>query len=279
MKEEISQIRTQAEQEKQQYLEYHNLSDNPFTTNVTKQTYVPPNKADLADIITEINSYTGPIVIHSQYSGVGKTTLVKMLLKELSNNHSSCYIGEHNVTSYELVSIIADKIGVGKSSSTKLTENKLQKYQNNNEKPLLIAVDEFGLNDPNTLHSLQFINDEINCKLILTGMSNQWNSISKIGTEGKAFKRRVSVSVKLQPLDFTKVQQLVRNRIQTDISEFITSRALRTIAENSKYIPGVIVSSLAKSFNLAAYRYSNGNSPLITNKIANSIDYPDPYMN
>ncbi|MFC6764707.1 hypothetical protein [Natrinema soli] len=54
------------------------------------------------------------------------------------------------------MSIVSDGVGVGKSSSTKLTEEKISAAEFDD--PVLLGVDELGLNDPDTLHVIQFIN-------------------------------------------------------------------------------------------------------------------------
>ncbi|MFC6766891.1 hypothetical protein [Natrinema soli] len=76
--------------------------------------------------------------------------------RRLRGRHQAVYDGEHNVTSYELVSIVSNGVGVGKSSSTKLTEEKISAAEFDD--PVLLGVDELGLNDPDTLHIIQFIN-------------------------------------------------------------------------------------------------------------------------
>ncbi len=283
----IKQLAESTEQEVNNYLDHLDWDSNPFTQDTSVNDYVLPSEGDVADVIAHVNEYTGPLIIHSQYSGVGKTTLVKILLDELSESHQTIFLGEHNVTPYELVSIIADKTGVGKSSSTKLTEEKLGEAEF--DEPILLAVDEFGLNDPGTLHSLQFLNDETDCKIILTGMTSQWDALQGIGSDGKAFQRRVSFRLKLTPFTFEQTEELVQRRIasvtdtpfdeysEIDYTAFITKDALQLVYDEGAGVAGVIESALADALSLIAYRHTHDAGSVVTEDFVDDLSFSDPH--
>ncbi|ELY58841.1 ATP-binding protein [Natronococcus jeotgali] len=249
--------------------------------------YVLPSEGTIADIASHIQDYTGPVLVHSRYSGVGKTTLLNMLLESYSDDYQPVGIGEHNVSSYELAAIIADEIGVGKSSSTKLTEVKIRRELKDVDRPGLIGVDEFGLNSKDTLHTVQYLNDLPNTRILMTGMTSQWEAIGKIGSDGRAFQRRVSYDVQLEPLGFEGIDEMVRRRIATvtdrehdqyndvDLGP-ITKDALEEVHERSGGVPAVATAALSELVGLAAYRYAQIGDAEITADLASKIEYADP---
>ena len=284
---QIKQISQTTEDEVESYLDYLGWDANPFTNQTTTEDYVLPNEEDIADVVSHIGQYTGPILIHSGLSGVGKTTLIKILLDELQDDYMTVYIGEHNVTPYELVSIVADKTNVGKSSSTKLTEDKLASAEF--DKTVLIGIDEFGLNDPDTLHTIQFLNDEVDCKIVLTGMTSQWNAIEKLGSSGKAFQRRVSMQLQLEPLSFGQAKELIQRRITTvtdppydgyqsvSLDKFISESALEELYNRTEGVAGVLLSALSEALSLTAYQHYNDANSIVTDNIVSNLTIANPY--
>ena len=284
---QIKQISQTTEDEVESYLDYLGWDANPFTNQTTTEDYVLPNEEDIADVVSHIGQYTGPILIHSGLSGVGKTTLIKILLDELQDDYMTVYIGEHNVTPYELVSIVADKTNVGKSSSTKLTEDKLASAEF--DETVLIGIDEFGLNDPDTLHTIQFLNDEVDCKIVLTGMTSQWNAIEKLGSSGKAFQRRVSMQLQLEPLSFGQAKELIQRRITTvtdtpydeyqsvSLDKFISESALEELYNRTEGVAGVLLSALSEALSLTAYQHYNDANSIVTDNIVSNLTIANPY--
>jgi len=284
---QIKQISQTTEDEVESYLDYLGWDANPFTNQTTTEDYVLPNEEDIADVVSHIGQYTGPILIHSGLSGVGKTTLIKILLEELQDDYTTVYIGEHNVTPYELVSIVADKTNVGKSSSTKLTEDKLASAEF--DETVLIGIDEFGLNDPDTLHTIQFLNDEVDCKIVLTGMTSQWNAIEKLGSSGKAFQRRVSMQLQLEPLSFGQAKELIQRRITTvtdtpydeyqsvSLDKFISESALEELYNRTEGVAGVLLSALSEALSLTAYQHYNDANSIVTDNIVSNLTIANPY--
>ncbi len=282
----IQQIAEATEEEIESYLDYLGWDENPFTRDVTVEDYVLPTDDDIADLITHINEYSGPVLIHSRYSGVGKTTLLKILFEELADDYTTVYIGEHNVTCYELVAIIADKVGVGKSSSTKLTEEKLAEVDFDDD--ILIGIDEFGLNDPDTLHTIQYLNDEVDCKIILTGMTSQWNAVETLGSEGRAFQRRVSYQLELESFGIEQTRELIKRRIASvtdtpydeyqDVNEqeFIDRPALRELQAECQGVAGVTMSTLSDALTLVAYRHSMDAGSKVTVDLIDDLSIADP---
>ncbi|MFB6201981.1 MAG: AAA family ATPase [Halorhabdus sp.] len=287
----IREIADATDQELEEYLEYQGWEANPFAHAASLNEYVLPGDEEIADIASHIRSYTGPILIHSRFSGVGKTTLLKMLLEEYSEDFETTYIGEHNVTPYELTAIVADQIGVGKSSSTKLTEQKIRDHvERYDGVPYLLGVDEFGLNDPDTLHTIQFLNDLDRFRVILTGMSSQWNAIGDLGSDGRAFQRRVSYQLELEPFGREQTTELVQRRLATaagrdptdedvlaDVgTDPFTEDALDVIHERSEAVPAVITAACSELVGLAAYQHANDLGFEITADLAEAIDYAEP---
>lgn len=282
----INQIAEATKEELDAYLDHLGLERNPFAHPATLDEYVLPGEDEIADIAAAIHSYTGPVLVHSRFSGAGKTTLLKMLLDDLGDDYRTIVVPEHNVTPYELVSIVADELGIGKSSSTKLTEQKIRNADLDEE--VLIGVDEFGLNDPDTLHTIQLLNDQ-GFRVILTGMTSQWQAIADLGSDGRAFQRRVSFELELTQFEHAQTRELVQRRLVTargedpadvdlddvDIHPF-TEDALVEIHERSKAIPAVATAAAANLFGLAAYRYATSGEDGIDTELAAAVDYADP---
>ena len=281
----IKEIAEATEHELNQYLEELGWTHNPFAHAATADEYVLPSPEDIADIASHIQNYTGPVLVHSRYSGVGKTTLLKQILEDFEEDYQTIYVGEHNVTPYELASIVADGVGVGKSSSTKLTEEKIRAAEF--DKPVLLGVDEFGLNDPDTLHVIQFLNDLEDFKVILTGMTSQWEAIGGLGSDGRAFQRRVSYQLELEPFTIEQTTELVKRRIaraegiptseweQVDITP-LSDRLLSEVHEQAEGVPAVITAALSNLMGLGAYRYANDLGVEIPADLAAEVDYADP---
>ncbi|MFC6952868.1 AAA family ATPase [Halorubellus litoreus] len=287
----IREITDGTDQELQKYLQHHRWERNPFAHGASIGEYVLPGDDEIADIASHIRSYTGPILIHSRFSGVGKTTLLKMLLEEYSDEFTTTYIGEHNVTPYELTSIVADQIGVGKSSSTKLTEQKIRDHvKSYRGDPHLLGIDEFGLNDPDTLHTIQFLNDLDRFRVILTGMSSQWNAIGDLGSDGRAFQRRVSYKLELEPFEREQTTELVQRRLAAaagrdptneDVLDDIgigpfSTDALDTIHERAQGVPAVITAACAELVDLAAYQHAHDAGSEISVDLTEAIEYTEP---
>jgi type II secretory pathway predicted ATPase ExeA len=274
--------------ERDAYLDHLGWSDNPFAHPAMMDEYVLPGESAIADIATHLRDYTGPVLIHSAYSGVGKTTLLRLLLDSYSEEFTPVMLAEHNVTAYELIAIFADELGIGKSSSTKLTERKVRNALDEREKPVLIGVDEFGLNDRETLHVIQFLNDLPDVRVIMTGMTSQWNAIGDLGSDGRAFQRRVCHELELEPISREQATELYQRRVASvtdhshdEYSEVpldpITSDALDVIHDRSAGIPAVMVAALAELVGLAAYRYAEIDDPTISADVAERIEYADPH--
>lgn len=267
-----------------QYLEQLGWRENPFAHPARLEEYVLPESDHIADITAQVRSYTGPILIHSRYSGAGKTTLLRMLLEEYRPDHNPIYVGEHNVTPHELVSIVAAEMGVEPAESTKLTEQKIRnELRGHDGDPYLLGIDEFGLNDPDTLHVIQFLNDLDGMKVILTGMSSQWNAIAQLGTDGRAFQRRVAYQLELGAFDDGQTVELVKRRIaaakDSDYEEAtihpFEPEALGIVQDESKGVPGVITAACSELVTLGAYQYANDRGVEITPILANAIEYAD----
>lgn len=281
---QIRDIDRATNRELEQYLEHLGWRENPFAHPARLEEYVLPESDHIADITAQVRSYTGPILIHSRYSGAGKTTLLKMLLEEYEPDHNPIYVGEHNVTPHELVSIVAAEMGITAADSTKLTEQKIRsRLAHHDGDPYLLGIDEFGLNDPNTLHVIQFLNDLDGVKVILTGMSSQWHAIAQLGTDGRAFQRRVAYQLELTPFDDAQTVELVKRRIaaarDADYEEVtihpFEPETLGIVQDESKGIPGVITAACSELVTLGAYQYANGRGAEITPLLANAIEYAD----
>jgi type II secretory pathway predicted ATPase ExeA len=281
----VYQIAADTDTELETYLDHLGWTENPFARPTTLDEYVLPSPEDIADIASQLRSYTGPVLIHSRFSGAGKTTLVRTLLEEFGDDYRTAYIGEHNVTPYELVAIVADKLGINKSSSTKLTEQKIEDADL--DAPVLLGIDEFGLNDPDTLHVIQFLNDLDRFHVLLTGMSSQWESIGSLGSDGRAFQRRVAYQLELEPFEREQTTELVQRRIASamgrdhegieDVSLHPFDReAIDVIHDRAKGIPAVIAASCSELIGLAAYRHGQGLDDGVSADLAEQIDYADP---
>lgn len=288
----VKDIANETQAEMDGFVSYLGWATNPFVGQPTLEEYVLPSAGAIADITSAIQQYTGPLVVHSKYSGAGKTTLLNVLLDEFDDDHIPVLIGEHAVTAYELASIIADDLGIGKSNSTKLTEQKIREADLN--KTVLIGIDEFGLNDPATLYVAQFLNDLGGFKLVLTGMTSQFEALGHAVDEGeyvadeRAFKRRIAYDLQLDPLSFDQTLELYRRRVATvdedqDIDDWESvplypfgRDTLKVVHENSDGVPGVTVAALNRLLGLAAYQHAQNKGDTVSTDLAEGIDYPDP---
>jgi type II secretory pathway predicted ATPase ExeA len=284
----IQSIAESTESEREQYLEHLGWEANPFARQASMDEYVLPSENSIADIANHIRDYTGPVLIHSEYSGVGKTTLLQMLLESYEDEFTTVGIGEHNVTAYELIAIVADELGIGKSSSTKLTERKVANELEGREEDVLLGVDEFGLNNRDTLHVIQFLNDLDTVRVIMTGMTSQWDAIGELGSDGRAFQRRVSYELELEPLTRAQATELYKRRVATarDVDhenwsdvplEPFTEAGLDTVYERSDGVPAVIIAAVCDLIGLGAYRYAEIDDPTITPEVAEKVEYADPH--
>lgn len=287
----VKQLAQETEEEMDTYLDYLGWDSNPFVGQSNVEEYVIPSQADLADVVSAVQNYTGAIVIHSKFTGAGKTTLARVVMDSFEDSHNTVFVGEHNATVSELVSIIADKSGVGKSNSTKRTEAKLERADF--DEPLLVAVDEFGLNEPASIHALQFLNDLEDCKLLLTGMSDQYQTLmdgrwkDTPQSVQKAVARRVSYALELEPFEFEQTEELTKRRIAgvtgvnydeweaVDYSEFITTSALRELHNRAGGVAGVVIPKLNEALSLGAYRHSQGVDGTIQKGLVEKLEYPD----
>lgn len=287
MADRIQSIAEATESEREVYLDHIGWSENPFSRQPTMDEYVLPSEGSIADIASHLTDYTGPVLVHSEYSGVGKTTLLQMLLESYDGEFETVAVGEHNVTAYELIAIVADELGIGKSSSTKLTERKVRNGLEDDDREILIGIDEFGLNNSDTLHVIQFLNDLEQIRVLMTGMSSQWNAIGEIGSDGRAFQRRVSYELKLSPLNEEQARELYQRRVATatgrDHEEYaeipldpLTDDAFDVVYERSEGVPAVMVAAFSNLIGLAAYRYAQIDDPEVSAEMAEKIDYADP---
>jgi len=278
----VHQIVIDTDAELETYLDHLGWTENPFARPTTLDEYVLPSPEDIADIASQLRNYMGPVLIHSRFSGAGKTTLLQTLLEEFDDDYRTAYVGEHNVTPYELVAIVADKLGINKSSSTKLTEQKIEDTEL--DEPILLGIDEFGLNDPDTLHVIQFLNDLDGFHVLLTGMSSQWESIGSLGSDGRAFQRRVAYQLELEPFEREQTTELLQRRIASATSHIHEAiedvsvhpfnwKAIDMIYERAKGIPAVIVAGCSELVGLAAYRYNQGLGDEVPADLAEQIDY------
>ena len=284
----IQSIAESTESERERYLEHLGWASNPFARQASMDEYVLPSENSVADIANHIRDYTGPVLIHSEYSGVGKTTLLQMLLESYDGEFTTVGIGEHNVTAYELIAIVADELGVGKSSSTKLTERKVANELEDRDEAILLGVDEFGLNNSDTLHVIQFLNDLDSVRVVMTGMTSQWEAIGDLGSDGRAFQRRVSYELELEPLTRPQATELYKRRVATALNvnhenwadvplEPFTEDALGTVYDQSDGVPAVIIAAVCDLINLGAYRYAEIDDATITPEVAKKIEYADPH--
>jgi type II secretory pathway predicted ATPase ExeA len=281
----INQIARATDAELDAYLDELGWPANPFAGAAGLDEYVLPGNEEIADVISHLTSYTGPVLIHSRYSGVGKTTLLRMLLEDLGEESRTIIIPEHNVTPYELVAIVADSIGIGKSSSTKMTEQKIREYVDDYDgPPILLGIDEFGLNDPDTLHTVQFLNDLGPFRVLLTGMSSQWDAISGLGSDGKAFQRRVSYQLELEPFERDQTDELVRRRIASAVDQDVEAvtihpfdaATLDAVHERAKGVPAVATAACADLVGLQAFYAANSQGVVIEPDVVDDVEFADP---
>ena len=283
----IQQITDATDAERAAYLDAASWSDNPFAHPATIDEYVIPSDGTIADIASALRDYTGPVLIHSRYSGVGKTTLLQMLLESFDADYDAVKLPEHNMSAYELAALVADELGIGKSSSTKLTEAKIRRALEDADQPVLIGVDEFGLNSKDTLHTVQYLNDLPSTRVLLTGMTSQWAAIGRLDSDGRAFQRRVSYETQLTPFELEQTEEMIRRRIATvtdadhdtytDVPlDPVTAEALKEVHDRSRGIPAVATAAISELVGLAAYRYDQVGDAEIDAELASKIEYADP---
>jgi type II secretory pathway predicted ATPase ExeA len=281
--------------ERAAYYSYQGWAGDPFVQPVTLDNYVIPSAGTVASITDHIETYSGIGFIRSDYSGIGKTTLLEMLIEEYEVDHRTVLVDEHNLSTYELVAIIADRLGVGKSSGTKLTEEKLGRAIDGFDQPVLLGVDEVGLNNPKTLHVLQFLHDR-GYKLLLTGMASQFDAIETVEFEGdestpagKAFRRRIAHVTTLEPFGFEKTVELVQRRMvavqdgltqesfaEVEWESFITEGALRAVHKKAQGVPAVVLAALSSLVGDVAFLFESSGERRIKPELAREQVYADP---
>lgn len=281
-----------------EYLGGLGWTENPFARPTKPGEYVLPGDPDdttaMEDVVSHLRDYTGPVVIHSEYSGVGKTTLLEMILDAYEGEYLTAFVREHNVSAYELAGLLCEQIGVAKSNSTKYTEERLANALADADRPLIAGVDEFGLNAEDTLHVIQYINDLPNTRVVLTGMTSQWDAIGQLGSDGRAFRRRCSFALELEPFSYEQSAEFIYRRIasareDSDVSPGasadevrsidpnpFTPEAIDVIHERGEGIPGVISAAVSQLIGLAAYRNAEIGDPVIDAALAAQADYADP---
>ncbi|WP_152420524.1 AAA family ATPase [Halococcus thailandensis] len=266
------------------YLTAIDWSTNPFNRVATADEYVLTNAESVSDITTQIQNNNGPVLLHSPTAGVGKTTLLEILLESLSDEFTPLKINDQGTTVHGLVATLADKLDVEVDKNTQQTNQNLHDELENRDTPVLLGVHDLNLATEETLYAVHDLTDLPNIRIILTATVSSWETIGQVGSVGQTVQRDVSCQLRLDPLSRDEGYELYQRRVASatdyehdDYQEVpfdpITETALDEVYDRSEGVPALMISAFDELIDRAADRYHRANTTLIATGDAKKIDY------
>jgi type II secretory pathway predicted ATPase ExeA len=266
------------------YLAAIGWSTNPFDRPATADEYVLTNAENISDITTQIQNYNGPVLLHSPTAGVGKTTLLDILLESLSNEFAPLKINGQNTTVHRLVATLAGELDVEVDQNTQQTKQRLRDELGDRNTPVLLGVHDLDLATEEALYAVHELTDLSNIRIVMMGTASSWETIGQVGSIGQTFQRWVSYQLKLDPLSRDEGYELYQRRVASatdyehdDHQEVpldpVTETALDEVYDRSEGVPALMVSAFGELIGRAADRYHRTNTTLIATGDAKKIDY------
>ncbi|WP_273837802.1 ATP-binding protein [Halococcus sp. PRR34] len=266
------------------YLDAIGWSTNPFNRPATADEYVLTNAESISDITAKIQNYNGPVLLHSPTAGVGKTTLLDILLESLSDEFVPLKINGQATTVHGLVATLADELAIEVDWNTQQTKQRLHDELGRRDAPVLLGVHDLDLATEEALYAVHELTDLSNIHIILSGTASSWETIGQVGSVGQTFQRDVSYQLRLDPLSRAEAYELYQRRVATateyEHDEYqevpfdpITETALDEVYDRSDGVPALIISAFEELIDRATDRYLRTNTTLIATGDAKKIDY------
>ena len=266
------------------YLAAIGWSTNPFARPATADEFVLTNAESVSDLTAQIQNYNGPVLLHSAPAGVGKTTLLDILLESLSDDFSSLKISGRGMTEHSLFATLADELDVEVDPNTQQTKQRLQNELADRNSPTLLGLRDLDLGDKEALYSIHELADLPNTCIILTSRVSSWEAIGQVGSVGQTFQRWVSYQLRLETLSRDEGYELYQRRVASatdteheDYQEVpldpVTKTALDEVHDRSEGVPASMTNAFDELIDRAADRYQRTSTTLIATGDAKRIDY------
>jgi type II secretory pathway predicted ATPase ExeA len=276
------------------YLDELGWDRNPFRYPPRLEGYVIRAAEEIGHptrptLTSAIRSYSGPILIHSRYSSIGKTTLVRLLLEDYSDRIETAYVDGQDATAKELAAVVADRVGIDDAPSLGRAEREIREtVADRDGNPYLLGIDDFALTDPESMDLVQSLADLNGLRIMLTGPTSQWDGVSEFGDVGQAFQQCISFHLELEPFERAQTTELVKRRAtieangtqsinSDDIDELksypFTDSTLDLVHQDSNGVPGMITAACAELVDVAAMQYGQTGQVEISPQLVETIEY------
>jgi hypothetical protein len=229
-------------------------------------------------------SDNGPVLLHSPTAGVGKTTLLDILLESLRDEFVPLKVNGQATTVHGLVATLADELDIEVDQNTQQTKQSLHDELGRRDAPVLLGVHDLDLATEEALYAVHELTDLSNIHIILSGTASSWETIGQVGSVGQTFQRDVSYQLRLDPLSRAEGYELYQRRIASatdyEHDEYqkvpfdpITETALDEVYDRSDGVPALMISAFDELIERATDRYHRTNTTLIATGDAKKIDY------
>jgi hypothetical protein len=268
------------------YLDKLGWTASPFDRPATADEYVLTSAESISDITSRIQNYSGPLLLHSPYSGVGETTLLNILLESFDDDFTVVKIERESTNIHDLIATLADKSTVEPHQNTKLTKQRLRDELTNRRAPTLVGVDGLDFADEEILYALQEFADLPNLRVILSGTVPDWQTISQLGTVGQMFQRNVSYQLALDTLSRDQGRELYQRRVAS-VTDYdhdnyeevpldpFTEVGFKLLHTHSRGKPSVMINAFSTLLDRAAARYQRRRTDdiIIASGHVRKVDY------
>lgn len=201
-------------------------------------------------------------MVLSGRAGLGKTLLLRRILKGLGENKMPLLILSPAVDAKGLLQLLLGEIGLGYDEQAS-TASLLQKFQNHilqmaeNDKELFIIVDEAQNMPPQTLEQLRMLSNlETGQRKLMQILLIGQTGLEKVLNDPNLGQlvQRIVAHERLQPLDTRQVAQYVSYRLKKAGGENITlsKSGCRLLHKASKGIPRLINRIMDRTLLLAS---------------------------
>lgn len=228
------------------YYEYFGLKQPPFKITPDTSLFFPGGDrgAILDALIYAIVSGEGIVKLVGEV-GSGKTTLCRMLEKELPDNIEIVYLANPSLSPDNILHAIAFELGlhVNANESRLQVMNELQNYlleRHAENKQVVVFVEEAQSMPIATLEEIRLLSnlETANSKLLQIVIFGQPELDSMIARqEIRQLKERITYSFYLSPLKPQEIREYINSRLRAcgyRSTELFNDRAIKAIANYSK---------------------------------------------